>query len=153
VVEDFKKYIMQRSPIDLKPMSDENYAFFLSVTSKYLNHNNERGFDRIKANTCVDLDKDVKKISDEITKEPNNQLKNYFLSYAKEQVLGKFNRYDCRNRIENTRLDEAGNVNTKYSIKSEQSVLGKSNTQTNIYIVIGGLVILSTLVILLTNKK
>ena len=118
---------MQRSPIDLKPMSDQNYAFFLSVTSKYLNHNNERGFDRIKANTCVDLDKDVKKISDEITKEPNNQLKNYFLSYAKEQVLGKFNRYDCRNKIEQTRLDKLGNLITKDAINQEQTVLGKSN--------------------------
>jgi hypothetical protein len=144
---------MQRSPIDLKPMSDENYAFFLSVTSKYLNHNNERGFDRIKANTCVDLDKDVKKISDEITKDPTNQLKKYFLSYAKEQVLGKFNRYDCRNKIEQTRLDKLGNLITKDAINQEQTVLGKSNLQNNIYILIGATVFITAIVILLKNKK
>jgi len=155
VVEDFKKYTM-RNPINLKPMSNEEFNIFKSVASKYLKISDERGFYGVKANNCIDLDKDAKQILDELVvlrKSKDKQVHINFLAYANGMVLNKFNLFNCRNRIENTRLDEAGNVNTKYSIKAEQSVLGKSNSQTNIYIVIGGLVILSTLVILLTNKK
>jgi hypothetical protein len=82
-----------------------------------------------------------------------NQLKIDFLMFAQKLIYTKFLDFDCRNRIENTRLDTTGTETTKFAIKSEQSVLGKSNSETNTYLVIGGLVILSTLVILLTNKK
>ena len=144
---------MNISPIDLRPFTNEQYALFVAVTSKYLNLNNERGFDRIKPNTCVDLDKSAKEIIDEITKDPNNQLKNKYLTYAKEQVLGKFNRYDCRNKIEETRFDESGKLITENAIKSEQKVLGKSNLENNIYILLGATVLITALVILLKKKK
>ena len=145
-----------RNPINLKPMSNEEFNIFKLVASKYLYISPNGGSKGVISNTCIDLDKDAKQILDELVVLRNSQDKQVhinFLVYANRLVLNKFNIFNCRNRIENTRLDEAGNVSTKFSIKSEQSVIGKSNSQTNVYIVIGGLVILSTLVILLTNNK
>lgn len=134
-------------------MTNEELAIYKLVTDKYLITDYNRV--QAKSNNCIDLDKDAKKMSDELIefRKQNKQTHINFLMYANKLVLGKFNNFDCRNRIEDTRLDTAGVEATKFAITSEQSVLGKSNSETNIYLVIGGLVILSTLIILLTNKK
>jgi hypothetical protein len=139
--------------IDKKDLTENEFNLLKSVTSKYMYISPNGYYKRPLANTCVDLDKDVKEISDEITKEPNNQLKNYFLKFAKDQVLSKFNRYDCRNKIEETRFDESGKLISEYAIKSEQKVLGKSNLENNIYILLGSAIFITAIVILLKNKK
>jgi hypothetical protein len=144
------------NPINLRPMSNDEFAIFKAVASKYLHISPNGRSQRVLANTCIDLDRDIKLISEDLVRfrtQSNTQTQINFLMYANELVLRKFNQFDCRNRIENTRLDTTGTETTKFAIKSEQSVLGKSNSETNTYLVIGGLVILSTLVILLTNKK
>ena len=144
------------NPISAIPMSNDELNVYKAVTSKYLNTNYNNNTITVKSNNCKDLDVDAKQILDELVvlrKSQDKQTNIDFLMFANKLVLDKFNSYDCRNRIEDTRLDDAGNVNTKYSIKSEQSVIGKSNSETNIYLIIGGLVIISTLAILLTNKK
>jgi len=144
------------NPINLQPMSNDELAIFKAVASKYLYMSANGRSRRVLANTCVDLDRDIKLISEDLVRfraQNNMQTHINFLMYANELVLSKFNQFDCRNRIEETRLDTAGTETTKFAIKSEQSVLGKSNSETNTYLVIGGLVIISTLVILLTNKK
>jgi len=144
------------NPINLRPMSNDEFAIFKAVASKYLYISSNGRSQRVLANTCIDLDRDIKLISEDLVRfrtQSNMQTQINFLMYANKLVLSRFNQYDCRNRIEDTRLDTAGTETTKFAIKSEQSVLGKSNSETNTYIVIGGLVILSTLVILLTNKK
>jgi hypothetical protein len=144
------------NPVNLRTMSNEEFNVLKLVASKYLHISPNAGNYRVLANTCVDLDKDAKKIIDELAvlrKSQDKQLHIDFLMFANKKVLDKFNQYDCRNRIEETRIDTAGSTSTKFAIKSEQSVLGKSNKEVNGYIIIGSLVLVSVLVILLTNKK
>ena len=135
-------------------MSNEEIVAYNEVASKYLGLRRERYY--VKSNTCLDLDKDAKNIAEELValrKLQGKQIHINFLAYVNRLVLDKFNQYDCRNRIELTRLDDMGNVITKSAIESEKSVLGKSNSDVNVYSLIGAFVVLSTLVILLTNKK
>ena len=143
--------------LDRKDLSSEQFNLLKSITSKYLYISPNGYYYRPLGNTCIDLDRDVKKITDEVNllrvKEPNNQLKISFLLFAKEQVLNKYNLNDCRNKIEETRFDESGKVITKYAIKSEKKVLGKSNLENNIYILIGATVFITAMIILLKKKK
>ena len=137
-------------------MSNEEFNVLKSVASKYLHISPNGASYYVLANNCVDLDKDAKKIIDELAvlrKSQDKQLQINFLMFANTLILDKFNQYDCRNRIEETRIDTAGSTSTQFAIKSEQSVLGKSNKEVNGYIIIGSLVLVSVLAILLTNKK
>jgi hypothetical protein len=143
------------NPINLKPMSDQELLIYKLVTSKYLNTDYGNGRVMALSNNCIDLDKDLKKISDELVlfrKSQDKQMHIDFLMYANKIVSTRFNGYDCRNRIEETRLESSANLQTQFAIKQEQSVLGKSSSETNVYLVIGSLVILSVLVILIRNK-
>jgi hypothetical protein len=49
---------------------------------------------------------------------------------------------DCRNKIEQIRLDESGMILTQQSAKSEQNFLKESNKEQYIYIGAGALVFL-----------
>lgn len=144
------------NPLNLKPITNEELIIYKLVTDKYLITDYGNGRKQVKSNNCIDLDRDAKKMSDELVelrKTQGKQTHINFLMFANKLVLDRFNLYDCRNRIEDTRLDSAGIESTKFAIKAEKSVLGKSNSEVNTYLVIGGLVILSTLLIMLTNKK
>jgi hypothetical protein len=147
---------MPINPITLESISDSDFAILRQITSKYLNISPDGSSFSLIPNTCADLDRDAKQILNklnELRKIQDSQTQIDFLMFANKLVLNKFNQYSCRNRIEDTRVDNAGIENTKYAIKSEQSVLGKSNSQANVYLIIGGVVILSSLLILLGNKK
>jgi hypothetical protein len=144
------------NPINLRPMSNDEFAIFKAVASKYLYISANGRSRRVLANTCVDLDRDIKLISEDLVRfraQNNMQTHINFLMYANELVLSKFNQFDCRNRIEETRLDTAGTETTKFAITQEKSVLGKSSKENTVYIIIGSLVVLSSLLILLKSKK
>lgn len=144
------------NPINLQPMSNGEFAIFKAVASKYLHISPNGRSQRVLANTCVDLDRDIKQISEELTqfrKQTDKQTHINFLMYANELVLRKFDQFDCRDRIEQTRIEDMAQTVTKSAITQEKSVLGKSSKENTIYIVIGSLVVLSSLVILLKSKK
>lgn len=137
-------------------MSNGEFAIFKAVASKYLHISPNGRSQRVLANTCVDLDRDIKQISEELTqfrKQTDKQTHINFLMYANELVLRKFDQFDCRDRIEQTRIEDMAQTVTKSAITQEKSVLGKSSKENTIYIVIGSLVVLSSLVILLKSKK
>lgn len=144
------------NPINLQPMSNGEFAIFKAVTSKYLYISPNGRSQRVLANTCIDLDRDLKKISEELNefrKTQDKQTHINFLMYANKLVLRKFDQFDCRDRIEQTRIEDMAQTITKSAITQEKSVLGKSSKENTVYIVIGSLVVLSSLVILLKSKK
>lgn len=144
------------NPINLNPMSNEELNIYILVTSKYLNTDIKAGKTSVIANTCIDLDKDLKKISEELTefrKRQDKQTHINFLMYANKLLLEKFDRFNCRDRIEQTRIEDMAQTITKSAIAQEKSVLNKSSKETTVYIVIGSLVVLSSLIILLKSKK
>lgn len=137
-------------------MSNEELNIYKLVTSKYLNTDIKAGKTSVIANTCIDLDRDLKKISEELTefrKTQNKQTHINFLMYANKLLLEKFDRFNCRDRIEQTRIEDMAQTITKSAITQEKSVLNKSSKETTVYIVIGSLVVLSSLIILLKSKK
>lgn len=137
-------------------MSNEELNIYKLVTSKYLNTDIKAGKTSVIANTCIDLDKDLKKISEELTefrKRQDKQTHINFLMYANKLLLEKFDRFNCRDRIEQTRIEDMAQTITKSAITQEKSVLNKSSKETTVYIVIGSLVVLSSLIILLKSKK
>jgi hypothetical protein len=137
-------------------MNNDEINVYRLVTSKYLDTSANGSRKTVKANTCVELDSDLKLISEELNKyraQSNTQTQIDFLMYANTLVLRKFDQFDCRYRIEQKRLDDIANTLAKSALKDEISVLGKSKKDTTIYIVIGSFLVLSTLLILLKNKK
>ena len=143
-------------PITLLTMNNDEINVYRLVTSKYLDTSANGSRKTVKANTCVELDSDLKLISEELNKyraQSNTQTQIDFLMYANTLVLRKFDQFDCRYRIEQKRLDDIANTLAKSALKDEISVLGKSKKDTTIYIVIGSFLVLSTLLILLKNKK
>ena len=56
-------------------------------------------------------------------------------------------------KIEETRLDETAKIATITSIEAEKTVLGKSDLETKIYILIGSAVLITTIILLTQDKK
>lgn len=109
--------------------------------------------------TCVDLDKTIKNISDKIVLERKklslNQYQNAYieaLESKKRMMETSFAKNGCRDIIENIKLLETGISQTKYAIKSEQQVMSKNEIDQKLYIAIGGIMVLVALYIVL-NKK
>jgi hypothetical protein len=101
-------------------------------------------------------DRDIKLISEELTefrKRQDKQTQINFLMYANELVFQRFNQFSCRDKIEETRIEDTAQNITKFAITQEKSVLGKSSKENTVYIIIGSLVVLSSLLILLKSKK
>ena len=147
---------MLLNPINLKPMSNDEFIVYKQVTSKYLHISHNGRSVMVLANTCIDLDRDLKKISEELTefrKRQDRQTHINFLMYANELVSQRFDQFSCRDRIEQTRIDDMAQTITKSAITQEKSVLGKSSKENTVYIIIGSLVVLSSLLILLKSKK
>ena len=76
------------NPITLNPMTNEELAIYKLVTDKYLITDYNRV--QAKSNNCIDLDKDAKKMSDELIefRKQNKQTHINFLIYANKLVLG-----------------------------------------------------------------
>ena len=85
----------------------------------------------IKANNCLELDLIIKgkgKSTD---------------SKYRTDAEAKFNKFNCRDKIEALRTKSLVDLQTKGSIKSEESVLGKGFTEQKTYIILGALVLLT----------
>jgi len=109
------------------------------------------------ADTCVDLDKALKRISDAIISQrkrtplPNLSQKYYIeaMEFKKRIWEDTFAKYGCRDIIENIRLKSIAVVETSSAIKQEKSVLDVGNKNNNNYIGLGAVVMLVGLYIIL----
>ena len=138
------------SPITLLPMSQEEINTFNNVIGKYISIYGNSYI--LKSNSCSDLDIDLKSINEDILNERksgNNQNILSYLSFVKSMVQNKFNDADCRNKIEMTRAESLAKELTKSSIIQEQKVLGSSQKDQSVYVILGGLVLVVGLYVLI----
>lgn len=109
---------------------------------------------------CASLDKELKRLSDKLLSErkkyplPNLQQSAYIdaLELKKNAWESTWTTKSCKDIIENIRLESIAVTQTASAIKAEKSILGTANKNENIYIGLGGLVILVGLYIVLQNK-
>jgi hypothetical protein len=107
--------------------------------------------------SCQDLDKRIKLISDSIGTErkkyPNpSEFQRYYveeMEFTKNSWTNMFAKRGCRDIIENIRLQSAALTDTKFAIQSEKQVLGESNKNQNLYIGMGAIIILVGLFVVL----
>jgi len=155
------------NPVTNKPFTDRGagdiseWFIYDQITKPYLDNDYKTGVVQVRSNNCIDLDIDLKRITEEIAKytkiqagfpQEGTKIEIEFLAYAKNLISTKFNGYSCLDKIEETRLDETAKIATITSIESEKTVLGKSDLETKIYILIGSAVLITT-VLILTNEK
>lgn len=112
---------------------------------------------------CVSLDKELKRLQQAIidaykmplTYDEQGNASIYQQTYKEQLELKKasweniFADHKCRDIIENIRLASIANTETTSAIKQEESVLGKSTKNENIYIGIGAVIILVGLFVVL----
>jgi hypothetical protein len=105
----------------------------------------------IKANTCLELDLFIKEQGQSL---PNlyklvaGGLPNYkpiiaITEKAKADAEAKFNKFNCRDKIEAERTKTLVDLQTKGSIKAEETIVGKGFTEQKTYIILGALVLLT----------
>ena len=105
----------------------------------------------IKANTCLELDLFIKERGQTLPILYN--LAGMGLSNekpiiaitekAKADAEAKFNKFNCRDKIEALRTKSLIDLQTKGSINAEESILGKGFTEQKTYIILGTLVLLT----------
>jgi len=62
---------------------------------------------------------------------------------AKAEAEAKFNKYNCRDKIEAVRTKTLVDLQTKGSIKAEETIVNKGFTEQKTYIILGALVLLT----------
>jgi hypothetical protein len=62
---------------------------------------------------------------------------------AKAEAEAKFNKYNCRDKIEAERTKTLVDIQTKGSIKAEETIVNKGFTEQKTYIILGALVLLT----------
>ena len=103
-------------------------------------------------NNCVSLDLTIKKLIDKIASESLKPKQDKFYISALQDRKGiyeaQFAKNQCSDKIEKSRQIESSILLTQQAIKSEQAVLPKNNTEQNIYIGAGALILLVGLYII-----
>jgi hypothetical protein len=108
----------------------------------------------IRANNCVELDKDIKKIIDRIaeqTRTAPNEDRRRVLAWYKD-ILEDYSEFQgCRDTIEKQRALDLAKQVTVSSITAEASVLGENQKSQDIYLGIGAVVLVLSTAILLSG--
>lgn len=104
-------------------------------------------------NNCISLDEILGTLTKDIAKYSLNphQDELYLLTMKERLAQGKAfsETKDCRNLMEQKRLNEAALLSTKYAIQEEKSVVSKGFQEQQIYIAIGSVVMLTALFLIL----
>lgn len=145
------------------------------LNKQWLNKEKELDINKIQVSncskeieSCIALDKIIKQLKDNISEfssdilKPLNQRKNKYsddslksmISKSNEALLkynNEFSNKNCRNVIENLRLEESGFILTKQSEKIEKNTLDSNFKEQYIYIGLGSVVLFTALYII--SKK
>jgi hypothetical protein len=125
--------------------------------------------DKLDSSTCVRVDEDIKKISDEIlelqkvtpaltgyalaTSRDVNVLKLEVLRQILLQYKKSFNKGECTDTLEQMKAEANAKILTKEAIKSEKQVLEKNYKEQYLYIGVGSVILLVGLYIVTRSKK
>jgi hypothetical protein len=104
----------------------------------------------LRANNCMELDYGIKVANSYLTDlyklagigSDNKGLQKFYTQLIAD-LEAKFNKFNCRDRIEAVRTKSLVDLQSKGSIKAEESVLGKGFTEQKTYIILGALVLLT----------
>ena len=72
-----------------------------------------------------------------------DKINNIQTRLNKTDAIAKFNKFNCRDRIEAERTRDLIDLQSKGSIKAEESIVTKGFTEQKTYIIIGALVLLT----------
>jgi hypothetical protein len=105
----------------------------------------------IKANTCIALDGLIKGLDGSIANSYMwlaRGLSNYkpiveTQIQAKADAIAKFNKFNCRDKIEAERTKDLVNLQTQGSIKAEEQIVKPAFSEQKTYIILGALVLLT----------
>lgn len=103
---------------------------------------------------CATLDNAIKRIQNRIveqTKNMPNEDRRRVLTWYKDILEDYFEIKNCRDKIEKQRLLDLAKLGTLFAIKSENSVLGESQKNQNIYLGVGASVLVLSTAILLSG--
>ena len=106
----------------------------------------------LKANSCLELDLLIKDRNSSLVS--LYELNALYYSIGNKQLLeeskkilsdaeAKFNKFNCRDKIEAVRTRMLVDLQSKGSIKAEESVVGKGFKEQKTYIILGALVLLT----------
>jgi hypothetical protein len=136
--------LVDRSVLDLSSAPNDDKDLYLYGFSKHRKMYYTPSGD-LRANTCQELDLMMK------TREtffPNDIIRNNY-TQLRADVESKFNKFNCRDKIEAVRTRSFADALTETAIKSEESVLGKGFKEQKTYIALGSLVLLTGLYLVL----
>ena len=105
---------------------------------------NDFGFPHT-ANTCNGLDMQISDLQNKILDEYKkiNPILASSYEMQKKHSEDKFNKFNCRDKIEAQRTNDVINTEVKGDVKAEQSIGKSSIKDQNTYIILGGLVLLT----------
>jgi hypothetical protein len=117
----------------------------------------ESGLDiSLIADDCVELDRDMKRLTNRIaeqTKNEPNEDKRRVLAWYQDILEDAFQLHNCRDKIEKQRLLDFAKTQTLSAIKAEDSVLGKSKKDENLYLGLGALIIVLSASVVMSGGK
>ena len=107
----------------------------------------------LRSNNCVGVDTLIKDLRDKIADEQKKEKfdGNYVnaMKLYKAQIEVVFEEQRCSDKLETLRLKESGTILTKESVSQEKTVLGKANIDQRVYIIGGGIMLLTGLFIVI----
>jgi hypothetical protein len=131
--------LVDRSVLDLSSAPNNDKDLHLYGYSKFRKMYYTPSGD-LRANNCVELDILMKEPLSAYF--PNDIIRNNY-TQLRADVEGKFNKFNCRDKIEAVRTRSLVDLQSKGSIKAEESVLGKGFKEQKTYIILGALVLLT----------
>ena len=140
-----------------KPLIDPSSILLVSDPIKYNTYSaTYRAFylptGDLKSNTCGDLDLSAKAVTSLLQSEyklagagSSNKATIATLEQVKKDIDTKFEKFNCRDKIEAERTKTSIDLETKYAIKAEESIAKKGFAEQKTYIILGSLVLLTGL--------
>lgn len=127
--------------IDLGALSDKiDFNKVKSFDALFLNYFTQDG--NLKANTCFELDLIIKKFGlAEVQLSAGSGLG--MQQQISKMANEKFKKFNCRDKIEAVRTRNLIDLQSKGSIKAEESIVGKGFVEQKTYIILGTLVLLT----------
>jgi hypothetical protein len=142
--------LVDRGVLDLSSASNDDSDLYLYGFSKIRKRYYTPSGD-LRANNCVELDFAIKKSNEDLGNfyqlvsrgsiEYNSSINSTKQTIADLET--KFNKFNCRDKIEAVRTRSLIDIQSKSSIKAEESVLGKGFKEQKAYIILGSLVLLA----------
>ena len=94
-------------------------------------------------NTCSGIDVRIKELNHIIQQNTSGFYQTNFYVDEKKFLEDNFNKFNCRDKIEAQRTNDLVDLQSKGSIKAEETVLGKGFMEQKTYIILGALVLLT----------